>query len=290
MRVLLTGGTGYIGAAVAESLSGSGWDVLAIARNDAGAARLRSAGHEPVSANLHDPARLADLAAGADAVVHVAATQDRDMAEVDTAVTHAFLDALAGTGKPLLYTSGCWVYGSAPTGGLLDEDSPTDPVLVYAWRPPLEAELVAAAPEVRTVVIRPGMVYGRGGGPLNQFAAMAADGHPRHVGDGENHWTLVHVDDLAELYLLALESAPAGTLWNAMHGPPIRVRELAAAATAGGGFAGGPVAWPVDEAAAELGPAVAEALTRDHRISGERAHRLLGWDPTRRQPLDELQG
>jgi nucleoside-diphosphate-sugar epimerase len=288
MRVLLTGGTGYIGAVVAESLAAAGRDVLAIARSDDAAARLTSAGHEPVSADLRDAARLADLAGRADAVVHVAATQDRDMAEVDTAVTHAFLDALAGSGKPFLYTSGCWVYGSAPVGRLLDEDSPTDPVPVYAWRPPLEAELRAAAPDVGTIVIRPGMVYGRGGGPLNQFAEMAADGHPRHVGDGDNHWTLVHVDDLAALYLLALEVAPAGTLWNAMHGEPVRVRELAAAATAGGGFAGAPVAWPVDEAAAELGPAVAEALTRDHRISGERAHRLLGWDPPSRQPLDEL--
>ena len=288
MRVLLTGGTGYIGAVVAESLAAAGWDVLAITRNDAGAARLRSAGHEPVSGDLRDAARLADLAGRANAVVHVAATQDRDMAEVDTAVTHALLDALAGSGKPLLYTSGCWVYGSAPAGTLLDEDSPTDPVPVYAWRPPLEAELLAAAPDVRTIVIRPGMVYGRGGGPLNQFAEMAADGRPRHVGDGENHWTLVHVDDLAALYVVALEMAPPGTLWNAVHGDPVRVRELAAAATAGGGFAGGPVAWPVDEAAAELGPGVAEALTRDHRISGERAHRLLGWHPPPRQPLDEL--
>jgi nucleoside-diphosphate-sugar epimerase len=288
MRVLLTGATGYIGAVVGEELTGTGRDVLAIARSDAGAARLRSAGYEVAEADLHDSARLAELAGQADAVVHVAATQDRDMAAVDRAAARAFLDALAGTGKPFLYTSGCWVYGSAPAERVLDEDSPTDPVSVYAWRPPLEAELLAAAPAVRTIVIRPGMVYGRGGGPLNQFAEMAAGGRPRHVGDGENHWTLVHVDDLASLYLAALEAAPAGTLWNGVHGEPLRVRELAVAATAGRGFAEGPVAWPVAGAAAEIGPAVAEALTRDHRISGERAHRLLAWNPPPRQPLDEL--
>ena len=290
MRVLLTGGTGYIGGAVAEALAGAGRQVVAIARSAAGVAQLRSAGYEVAGADLHDPLRLAELAGESDAVVHAAATQDRDMAEVDRAVTHGFLDALAGSGKPLLYTSGCWVYGSAPTDGLLDEESPTDPVPVYAWRPPLEAELLAAAPDVRTIVIRPGMVYGRGGGPLNQFAEMAAGGRPRHVGDGDNHWTLVHVDDLAELYVLALGAAPAGTLWNGVHGEPLRVRELAAAATAGRGFREGPAAWPVAEAAAELGPAVAEALTRDHRISGERAHRLLAWDPPPRRPLDELRG
>lgn len=290
MRVLLTGATGYIGAVVGEALAGSGRDVLAIARSDTAAARLRSAGYEVASGDLHDVSRLAGLAGRSDAVVHVAATQDRDMAAVDRAVTDAILEALAGSGKPFLYTSGCWVYGSAPADGLLDEDSPTDPVPVYAWRPPLEAELLAASPDVRTIVIRPGMVYGRGGGPLNQFAEMAAGGRPRYVGDGENHWTLVHVDDLAALYLLALDAAPAGTLWNAVHGEPLAVRELAAAATAGRGFAEAPTAWPVAAAAAEIGPAVAEALTRDHRISGERAHRLLDWDPPPRRPLDELRG
>ena len=120
---------------------------------------------------------------------------------------------LRGSDAPFIFTSGVWVYGSAPPGRLLNEDSPTDPVATFAWRPALESEVIAAAGDgVRTVVIRPGMVYGRGGGPLNQFAAMAEGGVPRYVGDGENHWSLVHVDDLAELYGLAVERAPAGTL------------------------------------------------------------------------------
>jgi len=175
-----------------------------------------------------------------------------------------------------------------PPGRLLDEHSPPDPVDTFAWRPALEAKVIAAgATAVRTVVIRPGMVYGRGGGPLNQFADMAAGGIPRYVGAGTNHWTLVHVDDLAELCALALERAPAGTLVNGVVGPPQRVRDLAEAATAGAGFEAPPTPWPAAEAATELGEVAAEAVTRDHRICGERARMLLGWEPPPRSPLDE---
>jgi nucleoside-diphosphate-sugar epimerase len=172
---------------------------------------------------------------------------------------------------------------------MLDESSATDPVATFAWRPSLEEEVVAAAANgVRTAVIRPGMVYGRGGGPLGQFAAMAKDGVPRFVGDGLNHWTLVHVDDLAELYALAVESAPPGTLVNGVVGPPIRVRDLARAAAQGAGLAAPPVPWPVAEAVAELGPDDTDGVTRDHRISGERARALLRWEPAPRSPLAEL--
>jgi nucleoside-diphosphate-sugar epimerase len=212
------------------------------------------------------------------------------MGPVEQAAVHAMLAALAGTGKAFVYTSGVWIYGSAPPGGLLDEDSVPDPVGLLAWRPALESEVLAAAEAgIRTIVIRPGMVYGRGGGPLNQFAAMAEDGVPRYVGDGENHWSLVHVDDLAELYALALERAPAGTLVNGILGPPLRVRDLAEAAAAGAGLPA-PRSWPFAEAALVLDPDDADGVTRDHRISGDRARALLGWEPPARSPLDELRG
>ena len=137
---------------------------------------------------------------------------------------------LLDAGTPLVFTSGVWVYGSAPPGEVLDEDSEPDPVRIYAWRPALEREVLDAG----GIVIRPGMVYGRGGGPMNQFAEMADEhGVPRHVGDGRNHWSIVHVDDLADLYRILVEDAPAGTLVNGITGDPVEVRDLAAAACDG---------------------------------------------------------
>jgi nucleoside-diphosphate-sugar epimerase len=290
VRILVTGATGYIGAVVAATLSERGHAVAGTARSPAAADELAARGHEVVAADLLDPRSLAQAAEGRDAVVHAAATQDEGMGPAEQAAVRAMLAALRGTGAAFVYTSGVWIYGSAPAGGILDEGSPPDPVAMFAWRPPLEAEVLAAAADgVRTIVIRPGMVYGRGGGPLNQFAAMAQDGVPRYVGDGENHWSLVHVDDLAELYALAVEEAPAGTLLNGVRGEPLRVRDLAEAAAAGAGLAA-PRPWPAAEAAIELGADDADGVTRDHRISGERARTLLGWAPPPRVPLDELRG
>lgn len=290
MRILVTGATGYIGAVVAEVLAARGHTVAGTARSAAAEADLASHGYQAVRADLHEPATFADAAAACDATIHTAATQDEEMGPTEQAVVRAILAALEESGKGFVYTSGVWVYGSAPPGRLLDEETPPDPVALFAWRPALESEVIAAsATGVRTVVIRPGMVYGRGGGPTNQFAAMAADGVPRYVGDGENHWTLVHVDDLADLYALAVERAPAGTLVNGVAGPPLRVRDLADAASAGAGLPP-PRPWPVKEAALELGGDDADGVTRDHRISGELAGSLLGWRPAPRSPLDELRG
>jgi nucleoside-diphosphate-sugar epimerase len=289
VRILVTGATGYIGAVVAETLAARGHAVVGTARSPAAEAELAARGYAPVRADLRDPETLASSAAACDAVAHTAATQDEEMGPVEQAAVRAMLAALAGSGKTFVYTSGVWVYGSAPPGRVIDEDTPPDPVPSFGWRPALEAEVIAAAAAgVRTIVIRPGMVYGRGGGPCNQFAGMAEEGVPRYVGDGENHWSLVHVDDLAGLYALALERAPAGTLVNGVVGPPLRVRDLAEAAAAGAGFESAPVSWPVIEAAAELGADDADGVTRDHRISGDRARTLLGWEPAPRSPLDEL--
>jgi nucleoside-diphosphate-sugar epimerase len=283
MRVFVTGATGYVGSAIADALRAAGHKVAGLARSEDAARRLEAAGHTAVRGSLADGAVLADAARRADATIHAAATGASDQAEVDAAAVRALLDALAGSGKSFLYTSGVWVLGS--TGdAIADDDAPVNAAALVAWRPAVERMTIdAAARGIRGVVIRPGVVHGRGGGTPGGFVAQGRKkGVVRYVGDGTQRWPMVHVDDLAGLYLLALD-APAGTVLNAA-GPSIPAREVAGAAAAAAGATA--EAWPLDEARARLG-AYADAVALDQQVSADGA-RALGWQPSRPSVIDEL--
>ncbi len=105
----------------------------------------------------------------------------------------------------------------------------------------------------------------------------------RIVGDGENRWTFVHVDDLADLYVRALERSPAGEVYLAASGPAVPVREVARAAGRGGEVE----TWPIEEARRELG-LLSDALTLDQLVASTKAARLLGWVPRGPSVLEEL--
>src|SRR5205823_8943417 len=121
----------------------------------------------------------------------------------DTEAVTAMLDALKGSGKPFVYTSGVWVLGN--TGyQTVDESAALNPPRIVAWRPAAEQRVLDAAKQgVRGIVIRPAIVYGRGGGiPAMLVQAANQSGAAWYVGDGQNRWPVVHVEDLADLYLL----------------------------------------------------------------------------------------
>jgi len=288
MHVFLTGATGYIGSAIAQALQKSGHRVTGLVRSQEEEKKLKAPGIRPYKGDLLNVATIEQAAREADGVIHAAATNDATMAQVDTSVVRAILAALKGTNKPFIYTSGVWVMGN--TGGqVADESKPPDPIPLIAWRVPLEGEIAAAAKQgVRTIIIRPADVYGRGGGLLAMFVQSAREhGATRYVGTGENRWPLVYVDDLADLYVRALENAPAGTLLIGAHGPSHRVRDLAEAASNGAGADGRTEAWPLEEARKSLGP-FADALTLDQQVSGDKAKRLLGWSPKAPSVLEDL--
>lgn len=284
MRVFVTGATGYIGRAVTEALARAGHQVEGLARSDESAGRLEEAGHAVRRGALDDAEALAAGARGADAVIHLGSTGKADAGTVDAVAVSALVGALAGSGKPFIYTSGVWVLGD--TDGVADEDHPLDAAAIVAWRPAVErAALDAAGRGVGSVVIRPAVVYGRGGGTPGMLSRAArSKGVARYVGDGTQRWSFVHVDDLADLYVRAL-SAPAGTVLNAAAGAFHTAREVAEAAAQPHGARA--EAWPLEEARAAFGP-FADALALDQRVSGERARALLGWAPSGVDVLDEL--
>jgi nucleoside-diphosphate-sugar epimerase len=287
MQVFLTGATGYIGSAVAEALTKAGYAVVGLARSDDQARLLAAKGLGAHRGDLRDPASLAEGARHADAVVHTALSAATDAGEVDRAAVEAIVAALSQFNRPFIYTSGCWVVGN--TGDkVADEDTPVAPTPLVAWRPANERLVLDAARHgVQGIVLRPAMVYGRGGGLVTGFVQSAREhGAARVIGNGENRWTFVHLDDLADLYVRALQAA-AGTLLFAAHGAAVRVREVAEAASRAAGAEGKVETVPIEEARKTMG-SFADALALDQQISGERAQRVLGWRPEGRSVLEEL--
>jgi nucleoside-diphosphate-sugar epimerase len=286
MQVFLTGATGYIGTSVGERLRAAGHQLSGLARSESSAARLTAAGMTPIRGDFSDPKKVGAAARDADGVISMATTYDP---EVDGPAIAAILDALAGSNKPFVYTSGIWSHGD--TGGaVVDETSPPRPAALVQWRQAVEDKVLEGAKRgIRTTVIRPAIVYGRGGGIPASFTKSAREkGAARYVGTGHNRWPFVHVDDLADLFLLALERAPAGSLLLGVHGPSRPVREVATAASRGAGAEGRTVSWPVDEARKKLG-AYADALVLDQQASGRRAQELLGWRPQRPDVLEDVE-
>jgi nucleoside-diphosphate-sugar epimerase len=269
MKVLITGGTGYIGGAVADALIAGGHEVVAVARDAGAELELRTRGAVPARGDLRDHARLAALASEVDAVIHAANTNTVDAAEVDTAATRAFLRALAGSGNPFIYTSGAWVLG-ATGSGTADEHSPRDPIPLVAWRGPLEEE-VLKAPGMRGIVLRPGVVFGENGG----IPGMLARGELPIVGDGSQRIPLVHVRDLADLYVRAL-AAPAGSV---LHGIALTATAREIVAALAPAFV--PASVELEDAQRSMG-AFADALALDQVISSERTRSFVGWVPSRR--------
>lgn len=285
MKVLVLGATGYIGSVVTEHLARGGHDVVALLR-----------GEPPISTSIHD-VRVGDLADPStlvaavtddvDAVLHLAApTGD---AAVDLAATDALLRALSDSGRAFVYTSGVWVLG-ATHSTIADEDSPTRPIDLVRHRPEVEQRVLEAANQgVRSVVVRPGVVHGRGGGIPALLVELARErGTGVHVGAATVRWPMVHVDDLAELFVAALERARAGTLVHAVGEEAVSVVELATAAARAAGAQPAAVSWPVPEAAPHLGQAFAEALALDQACSGARARSELGWSPNRSGAVADL--
>lgn len=288
MKVFITGGTGYLGSVLVEHLIDAGHEVTALARSATSEQRLTAAGATPVPGSLTDTAILTQAAGEADAVIHAAVdyAQTDEAAQTELGAVTALLAGAgaAGAGKPVIYTSTGLVYGFQA-----DQDSSEDAELPEVSAQPVKVaaeRLVLDATGTTSIVVRAGLIFGRGGTGLvtGLIAAAKANGVSSYIDDGSNTWRPVHVDDLAELYVRALAN-PVGGIFNAVGNVPFSFRELAEAI---GQLTGTPaVSVPFAVAEQAFGPS-ARVLTTTSRLLSTKARLTFGWAPSDRSLIDDV--
>jgi nucleoside-diphosphate-sugar epimerase len=281
MRIFVTGATGFIGSTIVPELINAGHQVLGLTRSDAGAQSLIAAGAEVHRGNLEDLDSLRAGAAKSDGVIHCAFDHDFSnfvaVCEKDRRAIEALGDALAGSERPLVITSGTGMGNAAP-GKPATEDhfDPNHP------NPRRSSEVAGASVVARGVnvsVVRLPQVHDTVKQGLITYAVAVAreKGVSAYVGDGLNRWPAAHVLDVARLYRLALEKAEGGARYNAVAEEGIPVRDIAE--IVGRGLKVPVVALSQEEAAVHFGW-LAPFAGWDMPASSTQTQERLGWHPT----------
>jgi nucleoside-diphosphate-sugar epimerase len=217
----------------------------------------------------------------ADVVMHTALEGSPRAAQLDRQFLDRVLPAISETGsaKTFVYTSGVWVLGPAPEP--VDERAPLVPADISAWRVPHERLVMdATTMSLRTIVVRPGLVYGGHRGIVSDLLKDALNGLVRVIGPGTNHWPCVYDRDLGELYVRLAESAEASGVYFANDEADERVNDIVEAVANHLSQRPDVRYVPIEEARTKMGP-YADALALDQRVRGPRA-RAIGWTPTLR--------
>lgn len=290
MRVFVTGATGFIGSLVVKELKAAGHQVLGLARNDAGVAALKAAGVEVLRGDLEHHETLKSGAAQADAVINLAFNHDfskfAESSENERRAIEAMGDAMAGTNKLLIVTSGTGLIAAGEGRPATEDDAPVASPN-FPRTPELAAEAVAKR-GVRVGVVRLPQVHDtKKAGLVSFLIALAREkGYVAHVGDGSARWPAVHVTDAARLYRLAVERPEAFARYNAVAEEGVTLRDITEVLGKG-------LKLPVRSISQGEVPAYFGWLShfagRDAPASSAKTQAMLGWKPSGPTMLQDLE-
>jgi nucleoside-diphosphate-sugar epimerase len=296
MNVLVTGATGFVGSAVARALLRRGHGVVGLVREAARGRGIEERGASLAVGEMERPETYEPLVRRVDSVVHAAQSKSQGrwtrrriaaMHRSDAVMTRSLARACLDQGKTLVYTSGAMAHAGG-NQEWLSEATPCGPILLAKGHADMVGELVGLHRDrgLRTLSITPGFVYGAGSF-LQETVELLSRGQYRVIGRGDNHWGLVHVDDLAEVYALALERGSPGDNYFVSDDVPMRRRDVIDCVSDGLGLprVGTVPGWVVG---LWLGFPLVEAITASLRMRNDFVKQRLGWAPRYRSFTDGL--
>jgi nucleoside-diphosphate-sugar epimerase len=297
MRVFVTGASGHIGLPVVRDLLAAGHEVVGLARSQASADKVASAGARVLQKTLDDLDALREAAQGADGVIHLAFKHDLAFAGGDFAgavtadlrAVEAIGEALAGSGKPFVNTTGTMLLAHSVRGRSGTEDDEGQEggnprvaseklSLAFAKRG-VRTSIVRLAPTVHSSLDHHGFIP-------TLVAAARQNGFSMYVDEGSNRWPAVHTLDAARLYRLAVEKAPAGAHLHAAADEGVPFRAIAEAIGRGLGVPTKSI--PAAQAGAIVGPFIGMITQLDNPTSSARTREILGWKPEHADLLADL--
>ena len=238
--------------------------------------------------DMLEPQTYTPLVKNVDAVVQAAQlgvrgrmTKDKvaQINHADELMTLALAEACIEHDKVLLYTNGCFGYGDHGEAWITEE-TPFSPSPMGVGHAAVVARLMDlhAQKDLKVVILTAGFVYGPGGLFKTSFYDTLTKNQLRVFGAGRNFWSPVHVDDLAQAFVRALESSAYGENFNVVDDEPVRLRDLVDALTeaAGRKRVGSIPPWLIG---LMIGPPVVASLTTSFRVRNDKAKEVLGWAP-----------
>jgi len=297
-KVFITGVAGYIGGSVTARLVEAGYQVRGLTRHESNIDKLKAIGIDAVVGDLEDSELLKDCADKADIVINAADSDNQKVVET-------LLGALKDSDKLFIHTSGSSIVSDRANGqksGKKYDESIYDRNSYFCPDPLKESRfaidkmiLQAAQNNLRTAVICPCLIYGKGSGLKSESQQIPnlvneaiESGIAKCIGRGENVWSTVHIDDVAALFLKVLELAPQGGVFLFAENGETTFKFIAETIRSALKIAAPVAPWAVEEASSKLGYGAAVfALGSNSRVLGVKS-RSLGWQPTRTNLAEDI--